>query len=378
MNKKLNVALVTFPYSYAVPTGLADFITSILAPLCRQVILITGQLLKVKGKNIQVTRMACQLREGESLLLRISKVILPQFSITFNLLRLRRKYEVIIFFCTAELFLLPMLISWLMRKRIVIIHTGNLSLSYGQLYRRGLKRIVPSGLRLLEKLAFSLAQRIVLQSEEVITLLKLESYRRKISLTHYYSIGNQFKPETDLAQRANLVGYIGKFAFFKGAVNFAQAIPLVLARRRDVRFLMAGGSGSHYQRVKAELEQNGTLSHVSLHQSVPPGEVGRYLNQLKLLVLPSYSEGVPKVILEAMSCGTPVLATAVGGIAGIIEDKVSGFLLKDNSPQSIAEGIIQALEHPQLTNISHNARKRIEESYNINTITRNWQTVLYS
>jgi len=378
MAKKPNVALVTFPYSYAAPTGLADFISSILAPLCHKLVLITGQPLKVKGKNIQVNRLPCQFREGESLLLRISKAIIPQFSITANLLRLRRKYEVIIFFCTAELFLLPMLISRLMRKRIIIIHTGNLSLSYRQLYSRGIKRIAPMGLRLIEKTAFSLAQRIVLQSEEVITLLNLESYRRKISLTHYYFVGKQFKPETDLAQRANLVGYIGKFAFFKGAVNFAQAIPLVLARRRDVRFLMAGGSGSHYQRVEAELKQNGTLSRVSLHQSVPPGEVARYLNQLKLLVLPSYSEGVPKIILEAMACGTPVLATAVGGITGIIEDGITGFLLKDNSPQSIAEGIIQALEYSQLTNISHNARKRIEESYNINTITRNWQTVLYS
>ena len=104
MAKKLNVALVTFPYSYAVPTGLADFISSILAPLCNRVVLITGQLLKVKGKNIQVTRMACQFREGESLPLRITKVLIPQFSITVNLLRLRRKYKVIIFFCTAELF----------------------------------------------------------------------------------------------------------------------------------------------------------------------------------------------------------------------------------------------------------------------------------
>jgi len=378
MDKKLNVALVTFPYSYAVPTGLADFISSILAPLCHKLVLITGQLLKVKGKNIQITRLACRFREGESLLLRISKVIIPQFSITANLLRMCRKYEVIVFFCTAELFLLPMLVSRLLGKRIIIIHTGNLSLSYGQLYRQGLKRIIPSGLRLLEKIAFSLAQRIVLQSEEVIKLLKLESYQRKIKITHYYFINKQFRAGRDLIERDNIVGYIGKFAFFKGAVNFARAIPLVLAQRRDIRFLMAGDSGNHYQRVETELEQNGTLSHVSLHQSVPPEEVVHHLNQLKLLVLPSYSEGVPKIILEAMACGTPVLATAVGGITGIIKDRVTGFLLQDNSPQNIAEGIIQALEHPQLANISHNARKRVEDSYNINTITRNWQTVLYS
>jgi len=378
VDKKLNIALVTFPYSYAVPTGLAEFIARILAPLCHQVVLITGQLLKVKGENIQTVRLPCQFSEGESLLLRIAKVIIPQFSITINLFRLRRKYDVIIFFCTAELFLLPMLVSRLLGKRIIIIHTGNLSLSYGQLYHQGLKRIVPLGLRLIEKAAFSLAHRIVLQSQEVIKLLKLESYRRKIRLAHYYFIENQFKPGKDLTERTNTVGYIGKFVSFKGAINFARAIPLVLAQREDIHFLMAGGSGSHYQRVEAELKQNDTLSRVSLHQSVPPGEVAHYLNHLKLLVLPSHSEGIPKIILEAMACGTPVLATAVGGITGVIEDGVSGFFLKDNSPKNIAEGIIQALDHPHLQEISQNARQQIEKDYTVSSIAGKWQTVLYS
>ena len=378
MDKKLNIALVTFPYSYAVPVGLAEFISRILAPLCRQLVLITGQLLKVKGENIQTVKLACQFSEGESLLLRIAKAIIPQFSITTNLFRLRREYDVIIFFCTAELFLLPMLASRLLGKRIIIIHTGNLSLSYGQLYHRGLKRIVPPGLRLMEKAAFSLAHRIVLQSQEIIKLLKLESYRRKISLMHYYFVGNQFKPEKDLTERANTVGYIGKFVSFKGAINFARAIPLVLAQREDTHFLMAGGSGEQFHRVETELKQNDTLSRVSLHHSIPHEEIAPLLNRLKLLVLPSYSEGVPKIILEAMACGTPVLATAAGGITGVIEDGVSGFLLKDNSPKNIAEGIIQALDHPHLQEISQNARQQIENDYTASTIAGKWQSVLYS
>ena len=386
MDNNLNIALVTPSYSPPrdiVPTGLGKFITEILAPLCARLFVITGQLPKIHNQDIRLIKLRHKLGKGESLGARIHKLIAPQFQITWNLIKLSKNYNLIIFFCTAELFLLPALVGKLfLRKKVVIIHTGNLSISFGNLYQNklgGLGRVVSFALRVAEKIAFSTADQIIVQSKDIIRLMGLESYQDKISIAHYYFVDNaNFEITKALKNRSNLVGYIGKFAEFKGAVNFARAIPLILSEQNDISFLMIGGTGTEFSRVEEELRQSGSLPKVTLLGQTPHEEIAKYLNELKLLVLPSYSEGVPKVVLEAMACGTPVLATAVGGIPELIQNGVSGFLLKDNSPQSIAQGVILALEHPHLADISRNAQKQMEENYTADSIARRWQALLSS
>jgi len=104
-------------------------------------------------------------------------------------------------------------------------------------------------------------------------------------------------------------------------------------------------------------------SKVKVVGGIPHHQIASYLNELKLLVVPSYSEGLPRVVQEAMACGTPVLATPVGAVPDLIKDGETGFIMEDNSPECIVRNVIRALEHPGLDEIAQNARRLIKQEY---------------
>jgi len=99
---------------------------------------------------------------------------------------------------------------------------------------------------------------------------------------------------------------------------------------------------------------------------------------MKLLVVPSYVEGLPNIVLESMACGTPVLATPVGGIPDVIRDRETGFIMEDNSPECIAKNVERALNHPALEQITINARALIEKEYSYEASVERYRNMLRS
>ena len=125
--------------------------------------------------------------------------------------------------------------------------------------------------------------------------------------------------------------------------------------------------------IKNELMNKGAYDRVELtgHNELPDN-----LNELKLLVFPSYSEGLPNIVSESMACGTIVLATPVGGVPDLINDGETGFIIEDNTPECIAENVIKALNYPDLDRIVKNARKLIEDEYTYEAAVERYRNIL--
>ena len=91
----------------------------------------------------------------------------------------------------------------------------------------------------------------------------------------------------------------------------------------------------------AFLQEKNLMDLVKTAGWISHDHLPEYLRMLQLLVIPSSTEGLPNIMLEAMACGTPVAATSVGAIPDVIREGETGYILEDNSPECISENYHQ-------------------------------------
>jgi len=224
--------------------------------------------------------------------------------------------------------------------------------------------------RSLEVVCYSLVDRVAVLSEGMIGFLGLDDYRHKTIVFNPLCVDTElFRVMTAWEDRPFVVGFVGRLSPEKGVMNFIEAMTLVLKSRRDVSALIVG-DGVLREDICRRLRAAGAEESITVTGWVPQAEVARFLNGMKLVVFPSYSEGLPKAIGEAMACGTPVLATPVGGVPDIVIHGRTGLILRDNSPEQIAECVLRALDSGELAAVSRNARAFVEERFSPHVVVR--------
>jgi glycosyltransferase involved in cell wall biosynthesis len=162
----------------------------------------------------------------------------------------------------------------------------------------------------------------------------------------------------------------------KGIVDFIRAIPLAAEEVPDLKFSIVGSGplsdwvNEQCNRLRAEQGIDLTLTNW-----VETG-LADYYNELKLLVLPTYVDALPTGILEATACGTPVLATSVGGIPDVIVDEETGFLLESTAPERIAQRITMILNYRELERVADNAEGLVRQKFTATAATERYERIL--
>jgi len=366
-----NVGIVTFPIHDSGIVPLSNLI-NILRPLSGHIHLITGNAGCVFfKKSNQIHTYLIKHQGGTNTLSRVTKYIWTQLKFLPILMKISRDVDFFIFFFSDEGMFIPLLAAKFLGKNVVLALTG-----FSVKQSRAKKDILSKPLDFLVKTNCILSDKITIQSEKQIGEQGLEKHKNKILVApeHFLDF-NKFKVEKRLSERDDLVGYIGRLTEEKGILNLVGAIPKVLEMREDVRFLI-GGDGYLRGKIEEYLKKRNLNDKVKVVGWIPHEELSKHLNELKLLVLPSYTEGLPNIMLEAMACGTPVLATAVGSIPDIVRSKDTGFLMKRNSPQCIAENVIRALDYPDLECIAKNARTLVEREFIYETAVERYRKIV--
>ncbi len=157
--------------------------------------------------------------------------------------------------------------------------------------------------------------------------------------------------------------FLGKLGKRKGSYDLINAIPDILNIVPEAMFYL-GGDGEVEQSQKI-IEKKGLSEHVKLLGWIGTEEKEKYLKECSVFVLPSYHEGMPMSVLEAMSYGLATVSTNAGGIPQIIENGVDGYRVEAGDVKAITNILINLLMDQKLKNkIGRAAKTTIEKRFN--------------
>lgn len=174
-----------------------------------------------------------------------------------------------------------------------------------------------------------------------------------------------FKPAKETK---NLLFWGGRFLQQKGLEYLIEALSLVVQKVPSTQ-LMLSGDGSSFFKIYNMVKNLGLEKNVKFLGSVPSVSLPKLVGSCSIYVLPSLKEGMPFALLEAMSCGKPVVGSDISGINDVIINNQNGILVPPKNPQAIAKAVLLLLKDEKLRlKIGENARKTILYSYQWNFI----------
>ena len=373
-NAHRKIGIVTFSLPEAGNVLLSDLIDTLGSPAAKLYIIVWGKGEKLYASDNKAVEVFEVYHAGQTnLLAKTVNYAYTQVKISFKLLRLLNRVDLWLFVIGGEGLIIPMLTAKMCRKLVLIYPVGS-----GVDSLKAQQDPLAGVFGLLRNMNYRLADGIILNSERLIEEFSLQKYRSKLFVAYGHFIHfDKFKVQKPLDERDNVVGYVGRLSQEKGTLNFLEAILLVIETRDDIEFLVIG-DGQLRDRAETYVQQANLSSKVKFLGWVPHDELPSYLNEMKLLVSPSYTEAGPYSVFEAMACGTPVLSTPVGQVPDAVTDGKTGFILENNSPECIAKNIIRALSHPDLEEITIRAHTLVEKERSYGAAVKSAQQLLQS
>lgn len=206
----------------------------------------------------------------------------------------------------------------------------------------------------LELLAFRFAEAVVAVSQGYADYIERKGVPKgKIRVVHNAIDVEAFRGPTDSEPDALhdigvwpsgfLIATVGRLSPEKGQADLLRAFSSVHRRFPGTSLLIVGdGPSRPYLEALVGEDRNEGVHFVGFRK-----DVAKILRCIDLFVLPSHTEGLPNVLLEAFACSKPAVATDVGGVSEIIEQGINGFLVPPSRPDLLAGAIERCLENAE-------------------------------
>jgi len=182
------------------------------------------------------------------------------------------------------------------------------------------------------------------------------------TFTYNKEAGLQIRKNLGISSEERVIIFVGHLLRDKGVFELADAFIQLNSKHSDLHLVFVG-EGPEYQALNEIIFSNGLDNKIHLVGRKLHSEIPRWLSAADMLVLPSYHEGLPNVVLEAMACSLPVVATKVGGIPEAI-NKDNGILVDRKDVSSLVRGIGELLkDERRCREMGERGREIVEEKF---------------
>jgi glycosyltransferase involved in cell wall biosynthesis len=184
-----------------------------------------------------------------------------------------------------------------------------------------------------------------------------------------------FSPEPEARERvrrelgipldAPVAGLLGRLDPLKGQDDLLDILPDLLKKLPEARLLLVGG-GWHRPKLEARLTGQPWRDRVLFTGLVPPSQVPGYLAAMDVNTLPSYQEGQPRTLVQALLCGRPIVGYDAGGIGEICVDGLTGRLVPVGDRTALLNALAALLADPaERARLAETGRKYAQERFNL-------------
>jgi glycosyltransferase involved in cell wall biosynthesis len=211
--------------------------------------------------------------------------------------------------------------------------------------------------RLQAPFSFSLETELFSQADQLISVSnnvaeELGEYGIKTNNIQVLGVGvdtEKFFPrETPSHLSQPYILNVGRLVYRKGVQDLIQSAAIVVKQYPNIHYLIVG-DGPYRESLSKLIDKLGLSKHIKLLGHIGDREKLRTLYQDAIAYIhPAHYEGLPAVLLEAMACGCPVIATKIGGAADVIRHRENGLLVSPRDPEQVAELTISLIQDSSL------------------------------
>lgn len=265
----------------------------------------------------------------------------------------------------------PVIYGSIAAKKAKVPHRVAMVTGVGYAFTSNTKKakIIRLIMSFLYKKAFRCANTVIFQNPDdlkLFTELKLVKMD-KCQVVNGSGVNTEIFPLAPYPEQTTFF-MLSRVMYSKGIREYLEACEIVKQKHPEVRFMLLGACEGIQDSISPEVLKSyvdrGIIEHFGETDTVAD-----YYKQCSVYVLPSYREGTPRTVLEAMSMGRAVITTDAPGCRGTVIDGVTGFLVPVKNGKAVAEKMLEFINKPELiSSMGNESAKYCREKFDVEKV----------